>query len=74
MTKTTPLMQQYHTIKAQYSDALLFFQLVFLNFFDDAKSFCFFGIALTKRGKDKNDIPLCGVPVHSLEHHLHKIS
>lgn len=77
MKKTTPLMQQYYAIKAEYPDALLFFQVgdFFELFFDDAKKAAsFLGIALTKRGKDKGaDIPLCGVPVHSVQHHVHKL-
>ena len=77
MNKTTPLMLQYHEIKAQYLDALVFFQVgdFFELFFDDAKkASAFLGIALTKRGKDKGeDVPLCGVPVHALDHHLTKL-
>ena len=31
----------------------------------------YLGIALTKRGKVNGDpIPLCGVPVHALDHYL----
>ena len=33
----------------------------------------FLAIALTKRGKNKGeDIPLCGIPVHALNHYLIK--
>lgn len=77
MKKPTPLMQQYHVIKAQYPDALVFFQVgdFYELFFDDAKNAAaFLGIALTKRGKEKGqDIPLCGVPVHALDHYLTKL-
>jgi DNA mismatch repair protein MutS len=77
MKKPTPLMQQYHVIKADYPDALVFFQVgdFFELFFDDAKNAAaFLGIALTKRGKEKGqDIPLCGVPVHALDHYLTKL-
>lgn len=77
MKKPTPLMQQYHVIKAQYLDALVFFQVgdFFELFFDDAKNAAaFLGISLTKRGKEKGqDIPLCGVPVHALDHYLTKL-
>ena len=70
-------MQQYHVIKSQYPDALVFFQVgdFFELFFDDAKNAAaFLGIALTKRGKEKGqNIPLCGVPVHSLDHYLTKL-
>lgn len=76
-TQQTPLMQQYHTIKAQYQDTLLLFQVgdFYELFFDDAKQAAsFLGIALTKRGKaNGQDIPLCGVPIHVLDHYLHKL-
>ena len=75
--KTTPLMEQYFAIKEQYPDALLFFQVgdFFELFFDDAKrAASYLAIALTKRGKHRGeDIPLCGVPVHALDHYLTKI-
>ncbi|MCB9493544.1 MAG: DNA mismatch repair protein MutS [Epsilonproteobacteria bacterium] len=75
--KPTPLMQQYFDIKAQYQDTLLFFQVgdFFELFFDDAKlASSFLAIALTKRGKNKGeDIPLCGIPVHALNHYLIKL-
>lgn len=75
--KNTPLMEQYLTIKAQYPDSLLFFQVgdFYELFFQDAKTASnFLAIALTKRGKNKGeDIPLCGVPVHALNHYLIKL-
>ncbi len=75
--KITPLLQQYYAIRAQYPESLLFFQVgdFYELFFDDAKkAAAFLGIALTKRGTHKGEpIPLCGVPVHSLEHYLHKL-
>jgi DNA mismatch repair protein MutS len=80
MTKNqehTPLMQQYHEIKIDYSDTLLFFQVgdFYELFFDDAKqAAAFLGIALTARGKNKGEpIPLCGVPIHAINHYLAKL-
>lgn len=73
----TPLMQQFETIKAEYPDALLLFQVgdFYELFFDDAKTAAaFLGIALTARGKNNGDpIPLCGVPVHALDHYVSKL-
>ncbi len=73
----TPLMKQYYAIKQQYPHALLFFQVgdFYELFFDDAvKASAFLGIALTKRGKVNGEpIPLCGVPVHALDHYLAKL-
>jgi DNA mismatch repair protein MutS len=75
--KNTPLMQQYHDIKIEYPDALLLFQVgdFYELFFDDAKkAAAFLGIALTARGKNKGEpIPLCGVPVHALDHYSTKL-
>lgn len=75
--KITPLMQQYFQIKAQFPDTLLFFQVgdFYELFFNDAQlAAAHLAIALTKRGKNKGeDIPLCGVPVHALNHYLTKL-
>lgn len=75
--KHTPLMQQYFDIKHQYIDTLLMFQVgdFYELFFDDAKlASAFLAITLTKRGKNKGqDIPLCGIPVHALNHYLRKL-
>lgn len=75
--KNTPLMQQYFDIKAHYQETLLFFQVgdFYELFFDDAKqAAAHLAITLTKRGKNKGeDIPLCGIPVHALNHYLTKL-
>ncbi len=76
-THLTPLMQQYMAIREQYPDLLLLFQVgdFYELFFDDAKkASAYLGIALTKRGHINGDpIPLCGVPVHALQHYLIKL-
>lgn len=70
-------MRQYFEIREQQPDALLLFQVgdFYELFFDDAKKVAaFLNITLTKRGKHNNeDIPLCGIPCHSLTHHLTKL-
>ena len=70
-------MQQYWSLKQEHPETLLFFQVgdFYELFFDDAKkASAFLGITLTKRGKDRGeDIPLCGVPVHTLDHYLAKL-
>jgi len=75
--KHTPLMQQYFDIKAKYPGTVLLFQVgdFYELFFDDAKvASSFLAIALTKRGKTKGqDVPLCGIPVHALNHYLVKL-
>jgi DNA mismatch repair protein MutS len=73
----TPLMQQYTSIKQQFPDALLLFQVgdFYELFWDDAKqAAATLGITLTKRGKSNDEpIPLCGVPVHALDHYLGRL-
>ncbi|RBI84657.1 DNA mismatch repair protein MutS [Rhodosalinus halophilus] len=74
MTAATPMMAQYLEIKAQHPDALLFYRMgdFYEMFFDDAVAAAeALDIALTKRGKHGgDDIPMCGVPVHSAESYL----
>ena len=71
---TTPMMAQYLEIKSRHRDALLFYRMgdFYEMFFDDAVTAAeALDIALTKRGKhDGDDIPMCGVPVHSSETYL----
>ncbi len=71
---TTPMMAQYLEIKEQHRDALLFYRMgdFYEMFFDDAVAAAeALDIALTKRGKHLGqDIPMCGVPVHSAEGYL----
>lgn len=70
----TPMMAQYLEIKEAHPGALLFYRMgdFYEMFFDDAVAAAeALDIALTKRGKhDGNDIPMCGVPVHSAEGYL----
>lgn len=69
----TPMMAQYHALKAQATDCLLFYRMgdFFELFFDDAKiaSACL-DIALTSRG---DGVPMCGVPAHSAEAYLARL-
>jgi DNA mismatch repair protein MutS len=73
----TPMMAQYLGLKADYEDCLLFYRMgdFYELFFDDAvKAAGALDIALTKRGKHLGeDIPMCGVPVHSHETYLNRL-
>src|ERR1700754_1219525 len=73
----TPAMAQYVEIKAAHPDYLLFYRMgdFYEMFFEDAaKAAEALDIALTKRGKHQGeDIPMCGVPVHSAEAYLEKL-
>ncbi len=74
----TPLLRQYHRIKAQHPDHILFFRCgdFYEMFHDDAKVAArVLGIALTSRGTDAqgHPIPLAGVPYHAVEPYLAKM-
>ena len=70
----TPMMAQYLDIKSAHPDCLLFYRMgdFYELFFDDAlKASKALDITLTRRGKHLGeDIPMCGVPVHSAESYL----
>ncbi len=73
----TPMMAQYHRLKAEAGDALLFYRMgdFFELFFDDAKAAAAtLDIALTSRGSDGGaPIAMCGVPVHSADAYLARL-
>lgn len=77
LSSLTPLMKQYVIMKQEHQDAILLFQVgdFYELFFDDAKTVAaFLGITLTKRGEiNGQPIPLCGFPVHAIEHYIPKL-
>ena len=75
--KETPLMKQYHAIKAKYPGALLLFRVgdFYETFGEDAeKSSKILDITLTKRANGSaSHIALAGFPHHSLDVYLPKL-
>ena len=73
----TPMMAQYHALKAETEDCLLFYRMgdFFELFFDDAKAAAScLDIALTSRGEHLGEpIPMCGVPIHAAESYLARL-
>ena len=73
----TPMIAQYLSVKEAHPDALLFYRMgdFYEMFFEDAETgAAALGITLTKRGKsDGGDIPMCGVPVHSVDGYLSRL-
>jgi DNA mismatch repair protein MutS len=73
----TPSMAQFLKIKAAHPDCLLFYRMgdFYELFFQDAiAAAAALGIVLTKRGKHLGeDIPMCGVPIHRADEHLHRL-
>ena len=74
---TTPLMQQYHAIKARYPHALLLFRLgdFYELFYEDAIIAAReLQITLTSRNREKGQpIPMCGVPYHAAESYIARL-
>src|SRR5512134_3899948 len=73
----TPVMQQYHAIKARFPDTLLFYRMgdFYELFYDDARRTAkLIDIALTRRGQSGGEpIPMAGVPVASVETYLGRL-
>ncbi|MGB9836883.1 MAG: DNA mismatch repair protein MutS [Candidatus Saccharicenans sp.] len=68
----TPMMEQYHRIKAQHRDCLLFFRLgdFYEMFYEDAQvGSQVLGLALTSR----QNVPMCGVPYHAVTSYLSRL-
>jgi len=74
---STPLMRQYHAIKQQVPQALLFFRLgdFYELFLDDAVTAAReLEITLTARNKEKGEpVPMCGVPYHAAENYIARL-
>jgi len=74
---TTPLMMQYHAIKARYPHALLLFRLgdFYELFYEDAIIAAReLQITLTSRNREKGQpIPMCGVPYHAAEGYIARL-
>ncbi|MDP3706764.1 MAG: DNA mismatch repair protein MutS [Polaromonas sp.] len=73
----TPMMAQYHAIKAEYPDTLVFYRMgdFYEVFFADAeKAARLLDITLTRRGQSAGEpVVMAGVPFHSLEGYLAKL-
>ena len=73
----TPLMRQYHAIKNQHPDKILFFRMgdFYEMFGEDAvKAAPILGIALTSRSQGAAEkVPLAGVPYHSADRYLARL-
>jgi DNA mismatch repair protein MutS len=74
---STPLMQQYASMKAKYPGTVLLFRLgdFYETFDEDAKVTArVLGITLTKRGNGSaNETPLAGFPHHALDSYMPKL-
>ncbi len=75
--RPSPVMTQFLVLKQGNPGSLLFFRMgdFYELFFEDAEvASKALGITLTKRGKHLGqDIPMCGVPVHTADSYLQKL-
>ena len=72
----TPMVQQYMAVKEQHKHELLFFRLgdFYEMFFEDALTASReLNITLTKRAGSGDNIPMCGVPYHSVDGYIAKL-
>ncbi|MFA5088290.1 MAG: DNA mismatch repair protein MutS [Candidatus Omnitrophota bacterium] len=74
---TTPMLRQYHQIKAEHKDCILFFRLgdFYEMFYEDATTASrILDLVLTSRGKDvSGKIPMCGIPYHAADAYISKL-
>ena len=75
---TTPAMRQFHDIKQQVPDAILFFRMgdFYEMFYDDAMTAArALELTLTSRQKDNSGsaIPMCGIPHHAADAYVGKL-
>ena len=77
VNESTPLMEQYLAIKADYQDIILLYRMgdFYETFYKDAELISkILGIALTKRSHGKvAHVPLAGFPYHALDAYLPKL-
>ncbi len=75
-TSATPMVQQYMAVKNEHPHELLFFRLgdFYELFFEDAITASReLNITLTKRAGGMENMPMCGVPFHSVDPYITKL-
>ena len=77
MSRLTPMMRQYLSIKRDHRDAILLFHMgdFYEMFYEDAEEAArILNIALTPRDRHKaGGVPLCGIPCHAAESYISKL-
>jgi DNA mismatch repair protein MutS len=75
-TVVTPLMAQYHAVKAKHPEAILLFRVgdFYETFGEDAvKAAKALGITLTSRNNGGSDIELAGFPYHAMDMYMPRL-
>ena len=73
---TTPMMQQYRSMKREHPDGILFFRMgdFFEMFQEDAeRASRLLGLTLTSRSKGDGAIPMAGVPVRAAATYVNRL-
>ena len=79
VNELTPMQRQYHQIKSQNRDCILFFRLGdFYEMFDEDAKVAARELDLTLTTRDRNkpkeeQTPMCGVPFHSVEAYIARL-
>lgn len=76
MQRLTPAMQQYHRMKSECEEAILFFRMgdFYEMFYEDAKVCSrVLGLALTSRSKGPDATPMAGVPYHAADPYIRRL-
>lgn len=76
LEKQTPMMRQYLGVKAQYPHAIILVRMgdFFEAFYEDAETVArLLDLTLTARAKEKDPIPMAGVPHHAAEGYVARL-
>ncbi|MCJ7617928.1 MAG: DNA mismatch repair protein MutS, partial [Desulfobacterales bacterium] len=77
ISKVTPMIKQYLSIKEKYADSILFYRMgdFYEMFFEDAKiASRILEITLTSRNKkDEYPIPMCGIPFRAAQSYIARL-
>ncbi len=74
--RLTPMMQQYFAVKNEHPGAIVLFRMgdFFETFHDDAETCArLLDITLTARSKEKDPVPMAGVPHHAVEGYVARL-
>ncbi len=75
--KLTPMMMQYHQVKAKYQEEIVLFRMgdFYEMFHEDAiNASKILNITLTSRNKnDSSPVPMCGFPFHAAKNYIEKL-
>lgn len=75
---STPMFQQFHALKAEHPDAILFFRMgdFYETFFEDAVTTArTLDLTLTSRDKNQaNPVPMAGVPHHAAMSYIQRMT